>query len=84
MLLIFGLRTTTKRLGLVPMTCPVCRHTDNMLLVREVTRLSLFFVPLVPIRTRYAVYCGNPLCGGRVEVSAGEAQRLLAAVGSPR
>jgi hypothetical protein len=84
MFLIFGVRTKAKPLGRVSMACRVCRQTDNLLLVREVTKLSLFFIPLVPIRTKHAVHCTNPVCGARIEVSAGEARGLLAGVGSPR
>jgi hypothetical protein len=84
MFLIFGFRTKAERLGLVSMACRVCRQTDNLLLVREVTKLSLFFIPLVTIRTKYAVLCTNPVCGARVELSAAEARGLLAGVGSWR
>jgi hypothetical protein len=84
MFLIFGLRTTAKRLGPVSMICPVCRQLGGMLLVREVTKLSLFFIPLLPIRTRHVAQCTNPMCGARVAMTGGEAHRLLADVGSPR
>ncbi|HEX2772736.1 MAG TPA: zinc-ribbon domain-containing protein [Micromonosporaceae bacterium] len=84
MFLIFGLRTKAQRLGLVSMACRVCRQTDSLLLVREVTKLSLFFIPLVPVRTKYAVHCTNPVCGARIEVAAAEARELLAGVGSWR
>ncbi|MFY1690759.1 zinc-ribbon domain-containing protein [Plantactinospora sp. WMMB782] len=82
MLLIFGLRTRSERLGLAPMVCRVCNHSGGMLLVREITRFSLFFVPLFRVRTKHALHCTNPLCGARTEIGAGEARRLLAA--SPR
>ena len=58
MFVIFGLSTKAHRLGLVPAACRVCR-TTGMLLVREATRLSLFFVPLVPIRTKHVLLCAN-------------------------
>jgi hypothetical protein len=77
MFLIFGLRTTARRLGPVSMTCPACRQHGGMLLVREVTKLTLFFIPLRPIRTRHVAYCTDPACRARVDVSAGEARRLL-------
>jgi hypothetical protein len=84
MFLIFGLRTKADRLGVVPAACQVCRAT-GMVLVREVTKLSLFFVPLLPVRKKHALYCTNPMCGARTGVGDGEARRLLAAgVGSAR
>lgn len=85
MFLIFGFRTKAQRLGPVSMLCGVCRRSDAQLLVREVTKLSLFFIPVLRVRTKHAVHCTNPMCGARVEVSAGEARRLLAAgAGVPR
>lgn len=83
MFLIFGLGTKAHPLGWVAMVCPVCDQAGSMLLVREVTKLSLFFVPLIPVRTRHVAQCQNPMCRSRNRVSGGEARRLLAAgVGS--
>ncbi|MBE1490909.1 zinc ribbon domain-containing protein [Plantactinospora soyae] len=82
MFLIFGLRTKSERLGLVPMACRVCGQSGSMLLVREITRFSLFFVPLFRVRTKHRLYCTNPLCGAGTDIGAGEARRLLA--GAPR
>jgi hypothetical protein len=85
MFLIFGLRTKARQLGWVAMPCRVCGQTGTLMVVRETTKLSLFFIPLVPVRTKHAVQCANPVCGNRFTVSAGEARRLLAAgVGSAR
>ena len=78
MFLIFGLRTKVDVLGIVSHACAGCGRNGSGQLVRERTRLSLFFVPLIPIRTRYAVYCLDPGCGGRTRVSPDEARRLLA------
>ena len=76
-MLIFGLRTKAYVLGWVAMACEVCRQTGSLLLVREVTKLSLFFIPLLPVRTRHMVECQNPLCRSRTKVSSAEARRLL-------
>ncbi len=81
--LIFGFRTKAEPLGWVAMVCQVCGHTGNQLLVREVTKLSLFFIPLIPVRTKYVVECQNPMCRSRVKIGKAEARRLLdAGVGS--
>lgn len=83
MILIFGLRTKAEPVGWVAMVCQVCWHTGNQLLVREVTKFNLFFIPLLPIRTKYVVECQNPMCRSRFKMSGGEARRLLnAGVGS--
>jgi len=75
--LIFGMGTKVHPLGWVAMACQVCGRAGSLLLVREVTRLSLFFIPLIPLRTRYVVECQNPLCRARVKVDRREAERLL-------
>ncbi|MBF9129215.1 zinc-ribbon domain-containing protein [Plantactinospora sp. S1510] len=77
MFLIFGLRTRSERLGLVPMACRVCGQSGSMLLVREITRFSLFFVPLFRVRTKHVLYCTNPLCGTRTGIGADEARALV-------
>lgn len=79
MFLIFGFRTKVYPLGWIAMACHVCGQSGRMALLREVTKFSLFFVPLIPIRTKYVAECPNPLCRSRVTVSKHEAQRLLPA-----
>ncbi|HLL65447.1 MAG TPA: zinc-ribbon domain-containing protein [Micromonosporaceae bacterium] len=78
MFLLFGFGTKAERLGLVSMSCRVCRQVGNLLLVREVTKLSVFFIPLFPIRTKHVAHCPNPMCGARFNVDAAEARRLVA------
>jgi hypothetical protein len=84
MFLIFGFGTKAYPLGWVVTACRVCGHRGTLLLVRQVTKLSLFFIPLIPVRTRHVLECQNPMCRSRVTVSGGEARRLLdAGVASP-
>jgi hypothetical protein len=81
--LIFGFRTKAYPLGWVATVCSVCGQAGSLLLVREVTKFSLFFIPLIPVRIRHVVECQNPMCRSRTRVSGGEARRLLhAGVGS--
>ncbi len=83
MFLIFGFGTKTYPLGWVAMACHVCGQAGSLLLVREVTKLSLFFIPLIPVRTKHVLECQNPMCRSRVPVNGGEARRMLdARVGS--
>jgi hypothetical protein len=82
-LLIFGFRTKVSALGWVAAFCHACGRTGNLLLVREVTKLSLFFIPLIPVRTRYALECQNPACRSRTRIDRREAKRLMAAGISP-
>jgi hypothetical protein len=78
-LFIFGFRTKAHVLGWVGGFCHVCGRTGNLLLVREVMKLSLFFIPLIPVRTKYAVECQNPGCRAYTRIDKREAERLLAA-----
>ena len=78
MFLIFGFRTKAYPMGWVPMGCHVCGQSGSMALFREVTKFSLFFVPLIPVRTKYVAECANPMCRSRVKVSKSEAHRLVA------
>lgn len=77
MFLIFGLTTKARRLGPVPLSCPVCGQV-GLLLVRETTRFSVFFIPLVPVRTVHVAHCTNPACGASTPVPSAQARQLLA------
>lgn len=76
MLLIFGLRSMAYPLGWVAGFCHVCGRTGSLLLVREVAKLSLFFIPLMPVRTRFVLECQNPACRSRIRIDKREARRL--------
>lgn len=78
-LLIFGLRTKAHVLGWVAAVCHVCGRTGTLMLLREVTKLSLFFIPLIPVHTRYVLECQNPACRSRTRIDKREAKRLRAA-----
>ena len=80
MLVIFGFRTKVHRLGPVLAVCRVCQRAGQLILDREVTRFTLFFVPLFPVRTRHVLRCLNPACGAVVKVSPADAEALVAAV----
>jgi hypothetical protein len=82
-LLIFGFRTKAYPLGWVAALCQVCGRTGSLMLVREVTRLSLFFVPLITVRSTYVLDCQNPACRSRTRIDKREAERLRAASFSP-
>ena len=77
MFLIFGFRTKVYPLGWVAMACHVCGQSGDMFLVREVTKFSLFFIPLITVRSRYVGECQNPMCRSRVKLDDRAARRLL-------
>ncbi|GAA4192962.1 zinc-ribbon domain-containing protein [Streptosporangium oxazolinicum] len=73
-MLIFGLRTVAHRLGVVTLVCRNCGNAAAQVLSRRVTKFSLFFVPLFPVRTRHEMQC--TFCGASYTVSKDEANRL--------
>ena len=62
MFLIFGLKTSERRLGSQVMVCEVCGVTAAQILIRRATKFSLFFIPLFPVKpASHYVQCTN--CG---------------------
>ncbi len=76
MFFIFGLRTGVHRLGAGTLTCRNCGNTVAQVFTRRSTKFTLFFIPLIPIRTRYAMQC--TACGATYDVSREEASRVAA------
>ena len=52
MFFIFGLRTKVTRSGVVTEVCRNCGNQAAQVITRRSTKFSLFFVPLIPIRTQ--------------------------------
>ena len=62
MFLIFGLRTRDKVVSRRPMVCEVCGSHAAQTLFKRSTRLSLFFIPLFPVKpSSYYLDCAH--CG---------------------
>jgi len=74
MFVLFGFRTAVRRLGVVSLVCRNCGNTAAQVISRRVTKFTLFFVPLFPIRTRYGQQCS--FCGASYDISRAEATRL--------
>ena len=74
MLVIFGLSRKEWPMGLVRLGCPVCGHAGPQSLVRRRTRFTLFFVPVLPLRSRLETRC--PMCGTTRTITRDEARRL--------
>ncbi|MFI6132618.1 zinc-ribbon domain-containing protein [Micromonospora sp. NPDC051141] len=74
MFFIFGLRTKVTRSGVVTRVCRHCGNRAAQVITRRATKFSLFFVPLIPVRTRYAQQC--TFCGAEYDISRAEAERL--------
>ncbi|WP_431930969.1 zinc-ribbon domain-containing protein [Micromonospora sp. RP3T] len=74
MFFIFGLRTKVTRSGVVTQVCRHCGNQAAQVITRRATKFSLFFVPLIPVRTRHAQQC--TFCGAEYDISRAEAERL--------
>jgi uncharacterized Zn finger protein len=60
--IIFGLKTAERRIGSHVMTCEICGAVAAQILIRRSTRLSLFFIPLIPVKpASHYLQCTN--CG---------------------
>ena len=76
MFFIFGLRTSVDRLGVTHEPCPNCRQSAAQVVTRHRTRFTLFFVPLIPIRTRHQQQC--TWCGAAYYRAAPQPGSLVA------
>ncbi|PVZ10096.1 zinc-ribbon domain-containing protein [Actinomycetospora cinnamomea] len=74
MLFVFGTRRTVTQLAMVVLTCANCHRSAANAVLKLVTRFTLFFIPLFPIRTRYATRC--TACGFSATVGKGRVERL--------
>jgi len=73
--LIFGFKSTDRRIAAPILLHAYCGATVAQVLIKRTTRFSLFFIPLFPVRpAQYYLQCTN--CGGTQEVGSREADRL--------
>ncbi len=76
MLVIFGTKAYASVLATVMAVCAVCGNPAAQRVEKRVTKFTLFFLPLFPVSTRYAVQCA--MCGATSRLEADEAERLAA------
>lgn len=72
---IFGLRTKVFVLTMMTLLCPRCGNQAAHPLHKAVTKFTLFFVPLFPVKTRYTTQC--TFCGVTNRLSKDQATHLL-------
>jgi hypothetical protein len=75
MLVIFGLSRKERQLATVALACGRCGNVGQAL-IRRSTRFTLFFVPVLPLRSQRELRCG--WCGATRRLSRDEARRVLA------
>ncbi|WP_460742660.1 zinc-ribbon domain-containing protein [Mariniluteicoccus endophyticus] len=76
-MLIFGFSSYAKVLGVMMSLCGRCGNNAAHHVVRRGTKFSLFFIPLIPLSSRYALECS--ICGQARALTKQEAASLAAA-----
>lgn len=79
MLIIFGLRTTRRLLGVVTIACRGCGNPAAHRLEQQRRVLTLFFVPLIPLGRRTTLITCT-FCARVSEVPADQVEGLVAQV----
>jgi hypothetical protein len=75
--LIFGVSRKVARLATVLARCRFCQTPAAQVIVRVRTYFSFFFIPVIPLGTKYRATCA--LCGSTSEITAEEAGQLVQA-----
>ncbi|MGI3786397.1 MAG: zinc-ribbon domain-containing protein [Janthinobacterium lividum] len=75
-MLIFGLSSRDLLMVTLTFLCERCHNQGAHQLLRRVRRISLFFIPLIPVGTRYLDVC--TVCGRTLEVPREMAERAAA------
>jgi len=73
-MLIWGFRWKTLSLGQIAYICSQCSRSTVHTAIVERGRLTIFFIPLIPIGSRYRIVCN--LCGLRLR-AAGDLEEQL-------
>jgi hypothetical protein len=75
-MLIIGLSSRDFLVATLTFLCERCHQQGAHQLLRRVRRFSLFFVPLIPLGTRYVDVC--TVCGRSVDVPRAMAEQAAA------
>lgn len=76
MFIIWGFRDLDKELGNVGyLHCNRCNNDSNWRLMKRTSWFTLFFIPVIPFRRVYYVYC--PVCRWSTKVPKEEAKRIM-------
>jgi hypothetical protein len=74
-LLIFGLRRRGYRMANVFAMCGICHTPAAQAVVRIKTFFTFFFIPLIPVGTKYRSTC--TMCGGTIELTKEQADHAM-------
>lgn len=75
MLIIFGLTDREHLVGTISVVCERCGHQGAHHLTKHVRRFSVFFIPLIPVGTRYQDTC--TVCGRVRPLTRDQAERAI-------
>ncbi|MBC9724390.1 zinc-ribbon domain-containing protein [Streptomyces sp. TRM68367] len=75
-MIIFGTKGYLYQLAILTLLCGSCGNPAAHTLRKRVTKFTLFFVPLIPLSTKYTTQC--TFCGAEQKVTADQAEQLQA------
>lgn len=80
-MIVFGTRRTVTQLALVVLTCANCHRSAAGAIIKAVTKFTLFFIPLFPVRVRHATQC--TACGFLMWIDKAQAEQLAQGPAAP-
>lgn len=72
-MIIIGIKRTAQQLATLMLFCHTCRGTFPASLDRTVTKVTVFLVPLFPVRAGHRLSCTR--CGTAQRLSKADAER---------
>ncbi|GAA2677717.1 MULTISPECIES: zinc-ribbon domain-containing protein [Actinosynnema] len=75
-MVIWGWRTKAFLLGMVTLLCAQCGNPAAQAVHKLVTKFTLFFIPLFPVRIKRVVQC--TFCGTEGKLTKEQAEQLVA------
>lgn len=76
MFFIVGTRPRARQLRALTMVCWMCSQPAAHRLTHEKNHITLFFIPLIPLKSRHTLQC--LLCGAAQELEELQAAEILA------
>jgi hypothetical protein len=75
LILVFGFRPLRSVMAVAPLVCRRCGVRAEQRVIRRSLRLTLFFIPVLPLSTAYLLQCSN--CAAETRVTEDQAQRSV-------
>jgi zinc-ribbon family len=75
MLVIFGIKRLVRRLATMFAVCGQCGSPAAQVIVRRSTWFSLFFIPVIPLGSKYSSTC--TLCGTATRLDKDQALHMV-------